>query len=175
MKPKKRNYVNNADLLAALKAYLVKCEIAEEAGKPIPQVPLYVGQSILEIATRLASRANFSGYAYKEDMIMDGVENCLQYIRNFNPEKSTNPFAYFTQIIWYAFIRRIHKEKRQMYIKYKTGQEMVHAGETYEGDETLSLNTSADYINAFIEDYEAKNLSQKKAKTKKKEVDIEDE
>ena len=174
MKPKKRNYVNNADLLAALKAYLVKCEMADEAGKPIPQVPSYIGQSIFEIATRLASRANFSGYAYKEDMIMDGVENCLQYIRNFNPEKSTNPFAYFTQIIWYAFIRRIHKEKRQMYVKYKAGQNLLHAGETYEGDEMLNLNTSSDFVNAFIEDYEEKNLPKSK-KSKTKKVDNNDE
>ena len=107
-------------------------------------------------------------------MIMDGVENCLQYIRNFNPEKSTNAFAYFTQIIWYAFIRRIHKEKRQMYVKYKAGQNLLHAGETYEGDEMLNLNTSSDFVNAFIEDYEEKNLPKSK-KPKTKKVDINDE
>lgn len=162
MRQKKRNYVNNADLLAALKVYLEACNVAEEADKPLPQVPLYIAQSFMEMATRLASRSNFSGYLYKDDMIMDGVENCLQYIRNFNSEKTSNPFAYFTQIIWYAFIRRIHKEKRQMYIKYKTGQDMLHIGETYDGDETLNLNTSADYINAFIEDYEDKLDTKKK-------------
>jgi DNA-directed RNA polymerase specialized sigma subunit len=174
MAPSKRNYVNNADLLAAMKEYLAACVEADEQDKEVPQVPRYVGNCIFEIATRLASRPNFSGYSFKEDMIMDGVENCLQYIRNFNPEKSTNAFAYFTQIIWYAFIRRIHKEKRQMYVKYKAGQNLLHAGETYEGDEMLNLNTSSDFVNAFIEDYEEKNLTKSK-KPKTKKVDIDDE
>jgi DNA-directed RNA polymerase specialized sigma subunit len=174
MAPSKRNYVNNADLLAAMKEYLAACAEADEQDKEVPQVPRYVGNCIFEIATRLASRPNFSGYSFKEDMIMDGVENCLQYIRNFNPEKSTNAFAYFTQIIWYAFIRRIHKEKRQMYVKYKAGQNLLHAGETYEGDEMLNLNTSSDFVNAFIEDYEEKNLPKSK-KSKTKKVDIDDE
>ena len=174
MAPSKRNYVNNADLLAAMKEYLAACAEADEQDKEVPQDPRYVGNCIFEIATRLASRPNFSGYSFKEDMIMDGVENCLQYIRNFNPEKSTNAFAYFTQIIWYAFIRRIHKEKRQMYVKYKAGQNLLHAGETYEGDEMLNLNTSSDFVNAFIEDYEEKNLPKSK-KPKTKKVDIDDE
>lgn len=173
MAPKKRNYVNNPDFLQALKDYFVACEAAEARDEAVPQVPQYIGNCIFEIATRLASRGNFSGYAYKDDMIMDGVENCLQYIRNFNPEKSTNPFAYFTQIIWYAFIRRIHKEKRQMYIKYKSGQSLLHSGDTYDGDELLNLNTSSDFVNAFIEEYEEKNLPKKK--DKKTKVDIDDE
>jgi DNA-directed RNA polymerase specialized sigma24 family protein len=109
---KKKNYVNNKDLLAALIEYKSKCVEAEESGEKNPQVPDYIGKCIMLIAQRLSTRPNFSGYMYKEEMVSDGIENCLQYIHNFNPEKSQNPFAYFTQIIWYAFLRRISKEKK---------------------------------------------------------------
>lgn len=162
MKKRKKNYINNADLLEALKVYLKQCDEAEEAGKQLPQVPLYISECFMSIANRLASRTNFSGYMFKEDMIMDGIEDCLQYMRNFDPEKGSNPFAYFTQYIWNAFIRRIKREKHQMYIKYKSGQDMLHIGDTYEGNETLNLNVSTDYINAFIEDYESKLVIKKK-------------
>jgi hypothetical protein len=155
----KRNYVNNKDLLAALVEYQKKCKEAEDSGEDPPRVPNYVGECIFQIATRLATKPNFSGYSYKEDMISDGIENCLQYINNFDPEKSSNPFAYFTQIIWYAFLRRIQKEKKQMYIRFKSSQSMLSAGGTYvSGGEDISvhLNTSADYMNNFIEDFEEK-------------------
>lgn len=102
-----KNYVNNADLLNALILYKKVCKEAEDSGDPLPKVPDYIGQCIMQIATRLATKPNFYNYSYKEDMIMDGIENCLLYINNFDPEKSSNPFAYFTQIIWYAFLRRI--------------------------------------------------------------------
>jgi len=156
-KMSKRNYVNNKDLLEALIAYQKDCREAEDAGEDRPRVPDYIGECIYQIATRLATKPNFSGYSYKEDMISDGIENCLLYINNFNPEKSQNPFAYFTQIIWYAFLRRIQKEKKQMYIRFKSSQSMVAAGETYTGEDvTLQLNTSADYMSDFIRDFEDK-------------------
>jgi len=166
----KRNYVNNKDLLAAMVDYKASCQEAEEAGDKKPRVPDYIGECILQIATRLATKPNFSGYSYKEDMISDGIENCLLYISNFNPDKSNNPFAYFTQIIWYAFLRRIAKEKKQMYIRFKSSQAFLAAGQTYEGDEDLSLhlNTAADYMNSFIEDFEDK-LNRDKQKKKEKE------
>lgn len=174
----KRNYVNNKDLFEALSAYLVKCQAVEDFNKAnveddtipekrMPQVPSYIGECIFHIATRLASKSNFSGYAYRDDMVMDGVENCLQYIRNFKPEKSNNPFAYFTSIIWYAFIRRIQKEKKQMYIRYKSSHNMIGNGGTYESDEVqLHLTTSADYINDFVAAYE-EGMDSKRAKNKK--------
>ena len=90
---------------------------AEEEGDPKPQISNYLGECILKIANHLSYRPNFINYTYKEEMISDGIENCLQYIDNFDPEKSKNPFAYFTQIIYYAFIRRIAKEKKQQKIK----------------------------------------------------------
>jgi DNA-directed RNA polymerase specialized sigma subunit len=160
-----RNYVNNKDLLEALIEYQKQCKEAEESGDDLPRVPDYVGMCIFQIATRLATKPNFSGYSYKDDMISDGIENCLLYINNFNPEKSQNPFAYFTQIIWYAFLRRIQKEKKQMYIRFKSSQSMIAAGDTYSGNEIqLHLNTNADYMNSFIEDYEDKLTRDKEKK-----------
>jgi|TARA_B100000035_G_scaffold164194_1_gene139924 hypothetical protein len=116
---KKQHYVNNQDLLTALITYKRKVGIAKEKGLEKPRVSNYIGGCFLKIATHLSYRPNFINYMYKDDMICDGVENCIQYIDNFDPEKSNNPFAYFTQIVYYAFLRRIQKEKRQMDIKEK--------------------------------------------------------
>lgn len=168
----KRNYVNNPDFLEALTDYKKKCKEAEDSGDERPQVPNYVGDCIYQIANRLATKPNFSGYSYKEDMIMDGIENCLLYIGNFDPEKSSNPFAYFTQVIWYAFLRRIAKEKKQLYVKYKSSYQTIAMSGTFDGAEDLHmhLNTSADYINTFIEDYEEK-LNRNKKKEEVEEID----
>jgi len=160
----KKNYINNKDLFEALVKYKSDCKEAENSGEERPIVPKYIGESIFQIATRLSTKPNFSGYTFKEDMVMDGIENCLQYMHNFDPEKTQNPFAYFTQIIWYAFLRRIAKEKKQMYIRYKSSHEMISMGGTYDGGEDIAmhLNMSADYINNFIEDYERKLVKNKK-------------
>jgi hypothetical protein len=154
---RKRNYVNNPDLLAALIAYKELCKEAEDAGEKNPQVPEYIGKCILLIATRLATKPNFSGYSYKEEMISDGIENCLQYIHNFNPEKSHNPFAYFTQIIWFAFLRRIQKEKKQTYIKFKASQNMLTQSILQDSDsQTITMNEPPEYISRFIDEFEKK-------------------
>jgi hypothetical protein len=113
------HYVNNKEFLAALIEYRKNIEDAEANGLPKPPIPNYIGECILKIATHLSFKPNFVNYMFKDDMISDGIENCIQYLHNFNPEKSQNPFAYFTQIIHYAFIRRIGKEKRQLEIKNK--------------------------------------------------------
>ena len=118
-KKKKPHYVNNKEFLAAMVEFKQMVADAEEAGEPKPRVPNYIGECFLKIANHLSYRPNFINYTYKEEMISDGIENCLQYINNFNPEKSNNPFAYFTQIIYFAFIRRITKEKKQSKIKDK--------------------------------------------------------
>lgn len=166
MANRKRHYVNNPDLLAALIEYKKVCREAEDQGEEKPPVPVYIATCIYEISTRLATKPNFSGYTYKDDMIMDGVENCLLYMHNFDPEKTENPFAYFTQIIWYAFLRRIQKEKKQMYIRYKSSHEMLASGGTAQSSEVkLHLNADVDYINKFIEDYEEK-MEKDKAKKK---------
>ena len=113
------HYVNNKEFLEALVVFKAKCLAAKEAGEQRPQISNYIGESFLKIATHLSYKPNFVNYMFREDMICDGIENCVQYIENFNPEKSKNPFAYFTQIIYYAFLRRIQKEKRQLEIKNK--------------------------------------------------------
>ena len=119
--PRKRSdhYVNNKELLEAMVVYRNKCAIAKEKGLEPPLISNYLGDCFLKIATHLSYKPNFVNYMFREDMIGDGIENCVQYIHNFNPEKSTNPFAYFTQIIHYAFLRRIQKEKKQLDIKNK--------------------------------------------------------
>mgnify|MGYP003321519654 FL=1 len=113
------HYVNNKEFLEALVVFKAKCAAAKEAGEPRPRISNYIGECFLKIATHLSYKPNFVNYMFREDMICDGIENCVQYIENFNPEKSKNPFAYFTQIIYYAFLRRIQKEKRQLEIKNK--------------------------------------------------------
>ena len=118
-KNNKDHYVNNKDFLTALVEYKVAVEQCKSEGKPKPQVSRYIGECFIKIATHLSYKPNFINYMFREEMISDGVENCIQYVDNFNPKKSTNAFSYFTQIIYYAFLRRIQKEKRQLDIKNK--------------------------------------------------------
>ena len=119
VKQKKQHYVDNKQFLEAIIKYKEEVDLAEKNGDPKPRVNNYIGGCFLKIATHLSYRPNFINYMYKDDMVCDGIENCIQYIDNFNPAKSKNPFAYFTQIVYYAFLRRIAKEKRQLDIKDK--------------------------------------------------------
>ena len=116
---KSEHYVNNKELLQALIVYREKVAHAKENNLPKPRITNYLGECFLKIATHLSYKPNFVNYMFRDDMISDGIENCVQYIHNFDPEKSKNPFAYFTQIIHYAFLRRIQKEKKQLDIKTK--------------------------------------------------------
>jgi len=118
-KKSKEHYVSNKDFLAAMIEYKKTVKQSVKEGKTKPRVPDYIGTCFLKIANHLSYRPNFINYTFRDDMISDGIENCLQYLDNFNPDKSNNPFAYFTQIIYYAFIRRIQKEKKQVTIKHK--------------------------------------------------------
>ena len=135
-KKKSEHYVNNRELLEALIVYRTKVEASylkkydkdltkqpkEERAKHWegkPQITNYLGECFLKIATHLSYKPNFVNYMFRDDMISDGIENCVQYIHNFDPEKSSNPFAYFTQVIKFAFLRRIQKEKKQMDIRAK--------------------------------------------------------
>ena len=134
------HYIDNKEFLEVMKGYHVLVVEAQEKGEPRPIIPDYVGECFIKIAQRLSFRPNFINYAFREDMISDGIENCVQYIHNFNPARSDNPFAYFTQIIYYAFIRRIEKEKKQLYIKYKTMD--MHG--TLDENVTISKHDTAD-------------------------------
>ena len=118
-KKKSEHYVNNKELLAALIDYRAEVAVAKTKDLPKPRISNYLGECFLKIATHLSYKPNFVNYMFRDDMISDGIENCVQYIHNFDPNKSKNPFAYFTQIIHYAFLRRIQKEKKQLDIKNK--------------------------------------------------------
>lgn len=164
----KPHYVSNADFLEAIKKWRTTCDEAEAAGEPKPRVPEYIGDCLLKIATHLSYKSNFINYTYREDMILDGVENCLQYISNFDPTKSSNPFAYFTQIIYYAFIRKIQKEKKQTHIKNKLIMDMP-----FEAFELQEQDEGGEYTNMMLDYLRTNNDAQysppvKKAKPKKK-------
>ena len=138
------HYVNNKEFLAALIKYREDKEIAEIQGKPKPPIPRYIGECFLKIANHLSFKPNFVNYMFKEDMISDGIENCVQYIHNFNPEKSQNPFAYFTQIIHYAFLRRIQREKRQLEIKSKILERSGYS-EVFDDSNMVDSSSYSDY------------------------------
>ena len=141
-RPKKsEHYVNNKDFLAALEQYAIDIERAKEKGLPKPQIPRYIGECFLKIANHLSYKPNFVNYMFKDDMICDGIENCVRYVHNFNPEKSKNPFAYFTQIIYYAFLRRIQQEKKQLEIKNKI-LEKTNFDEVFDANDLDSGNYS---------------------------------
>jgi len=111
-KPAKRpraNYVDNKRLYGEMIHFINQCRECEKNDERRPKIPEYIGECIFKIATGLAVKPNFSSYTYKDEMISDGIEVCIRYIHNFDPDKSTNPFAYFTQIIYYAFLQRIQK------------------------------------------------------------------
>ena len=142
------HYVNNKEFLYAIVAYKQDIKDAEAAGNPKPVIPRYLGECFMKIARHLSYKPNFVNYMFKEDMISDGIENCVQYINNFNPEKSSNPFAYFTQIIHYAFLRRIQKEKKQLEIRQKiidrSGFEEVMSSDS--GDNYSDYNSIKDNV-----------------------------
>ena len=157
-KKKPEHYVNNKELLEALINYRARVAVAEKnffekyekyppkggrwEGKP--RIPNYLGECFLKIATHLSYKPNFVNYMFREDMISDGIENSVQYIHNFDPAKSSNPFAYFTQIIHYAFLRRIQKEKKQLEIKTKI-IERSGFDEVMVIDNTLLSGNNSDY------------------------------
>jgi hypothetical protein len=143
-KKKSEHYVNNKELLEAMVVYRAKYIKSKESGSPKPQISNYLGECFLKIATHLSYKPNFVNYMFREDMISDGIENCVQYIHNFNPERSQNPFAYFTQIIHYAFLRRIQKEKKQLEIKNKI-IERTGFDEVMMIDDNLLSGNNSDY------------------------------
>ena len=145
------HYVNNKEFLIAIVEYKAMVRRALENGEPKPRITNYLGECFLKIATHLSYKPNFVNYMFKDDMICDGIENCVQYINNFDPEKSSNPFAYFTQIIHYAFLRRIQKEKKQLEIKSKiierSGYSEVFSDDGMMAGSESDYNTIKDNIN----------------------------
>ena len=175
---KPKHYVNNADFLQALIDYKKKCDEAEQAKKPEPQIPNYIGECFLKIAEHLSRKPNFISYSFRDEMIADGIENCLMYFRNFNPDKSKNPFAYFTQIIYYAFLRRIMKEKKQLYVKYKATQQfgILDEYEMFEdSDGNMKQFELYDNISEFIHTFEENKRKKKEGKAKGLEKFLDEE
>lgn len=174
----KKNYVNNAKFLEAMVAYKKTVKEAEDSGDPAPVIPDYIGECLYQIATRLSFKPNFINYSYREDMISDGLENAVICINNFDPEKSKNPFAYFTQVIYYAFIRRIQKEKKQLYVKHKVIENSVVMGTAVESDDNGSsvdpayIDLNNDYMSDFVTNFE-KSLEEKKKATQKRKKGLE--
>jgi len=156
-KVKTEYYVNNKDFLAAIVAFREKVHFAKLNDLPRPRLTPYIAECFLKIATHLSYKPNFVNYMFREDMVCDGIENCLQYVDNFDPEKSKNPFAYFTQIIYYAFLRKIQKEKKQLEIRTKlierSGYSEVLHSDKYDG--TMSgMGSSDSDMNSIKENIE---------------------
>jgi len=175
---KTKHYVNNADFLQALIEYKQACEIAKKENREEPIVPNYIGECFLKIAEHLSRKPNFISYSFREEMICDGIENCIMYFRNFDPTKSNNPFAYFTQIIYFAFLRRIQKEKKQLYVKYKATEQfgILDEGEMFEDSEgNMKQFVLYDNISEFIQTFEEKRKAKKKTKAKGLEKFIEED
>jgi DNA-directed RNA polymerase specialized sigma subunit len=181
-----RHYVDNERFLSEMTKFRNDVIIAKENNAERPRVPNYIGDCLFKIATHLARKPNFANYTFKEDMVSDGVENCLLYIDNFDPEKSKNPFAYFTQIIYYAFLRRIQKEKKHLYIKYKSMEnEVINSLVENNGEDFVitGLNGvmhdaySEAFISDFIETFESNKKNRvtkvKKPRTSRKKGKLE--
>ena len=179
MADKKQNqhYVNNKEFTEAVAEHNEAVKLAESKGKTPPKMSNYIGECIYKIATRLSTRPNFINYTYRDEMICDAIENCIQYIGNFNREKSNNAFAYVTQICYYAFLRRIQKEKKQVFIKQ---QVLSETGISEAAFDTIDGTVSPDMVNSNVEwmqeNYNPVNYEPRKSKKttkKKKETNLE--
>ena len=165
------HYVDNKSLYATMVEFKEACKDAEECGEEAPPIPDMVGAALLKIANRLSTKPNFINYTFREEMVSDGIENCINYIGNFDPDKSKNPFAYFTHIIYYAFLRRIQKEKKQLYIKHKAIENHQAFDEWIDPIDGTRITADAhnheptEYMKDFVKSFESK---EKESKQKKK-------
>lgn len=161
---RKKHYINNKDMYEALCDYLNDYSNCIEAKKETPRIPDYIGKAFVLLCDRIGTKPNFSGYSYLDEMKGDGIENCVMQVRSFNPQKSNNPFAYFSTIIHNAFIRRIKKEKRQHYIKIKNLDNLSV------NDEIAGIQSQKAVYNeitdAYVKSFE--NKKEKKPAPKKK-------
>ena len=169
----KNNYIDNKQFLKEILLYKKSIKAAEKEGLPRPGINNYIGKCFIDIAENLSKKPNFANYPYKDEMIGDGIENCLMYAHNFNPRKSKNPFSYFTQIIYYAFLRRIEKEKKQGYVKFKLTEELndgtLHKWfkENY-FDKTNEREALSEHFNISERDIEKYEPKKRKKRSKNK-------
>ena len=149
-----QHYIDNKKFFDAMVAYKESLREAERLGLETPRASEYIGDCIVRIARKLSTSHKFINYSYREEMISDGIENCMSYLDNFNPEKSENPFAYFTQIIYYAFLRRISQEKKQLEIKNKilekTGFDEVFDSNDLDSDNYSDYNSIKDAVHTKL-------------------------
>jgi len=159
-------YINNKEFYQLLIEYRDSCVAAEAEGKPKPRIPNKIGEAFILIATKLSNKGNFVGYTYKDEMVSDAIENCVNAVHSFNPDKSKNPFAYFTQIVWYAFLRRIEKEKKQTYIKYKSLEAFMLECDISdeEGNPFANFDITNEKMTPIIDKYEKKKPTANKPK-----------
>jgi len=164
----KNHYINNKDFLTEMIRYRQGIAKAKRNGDKKPQIPRYVAECFMKIAENLSHKPNFLSYTFRDEMVADAIENCVMYVDNFDPSKSGNPFAYFTQITYFAFLRRIQKEKKQLYVKYKATENAGTLDEfelNQNEDGTFRQFELYENISEFIENYE---IARNKKKIEKK-------
>jgi len=177
-KKKPEHYVNNKEFTAAVAEYAGLIKEAKANETTLPRMSEYIGECVYKIATRLSTRPNFINYTYRDEMICDAIENCIQYLGNFNIEKSSNAFAYVTQICYYAFLRRIQKEKKQVFIKQKSIMESsvsLESFQTIDGNYDPALtNTNVEWLKENMNHVNYEPRKSKKKTTTKKETALEE-
>lgn len=165
--------MNNEKFYRACLAYKESCNVAAAQGKPKPKTPDYIGDCLINIATKMSYSRNFINYPFREEMIGDAIENCLLYFDNFDPFQYKNPFSYFTQIVYYAFLRRIEREKRHLYVKHKirekliTDNDFAHFAEL-DDERILEFREETANMQEFVLNYEERERNRKAKKAKKK-------
>lgn len=173
-KKSKNHYVDNQRFLEDIKNYKNRCKEAADQGKEKPRVSEYCGKCIWLIAENLARKPRFMNYSFIDEMKSDAIENCFQYFDNFDPVKYDNPFAYFTQITNYAFLRRITREEKNRYIIYKKFQESVldtpDASLMVDIDDNHLISSAMyDNLNEFIKNFETREVKKKEKRKQQKE------
>jgi len=173
-KKKKNHYVDNERFLTEIMEYKKRCREAIDKGLEKPRVPEYIGKCIYLMAENLSHKPRFMNYSFRDELVSDAIENCFLYFDNFDPDKGSNPFAYYTQIIYYAFHRRISKEEKNRYIIYKKFQESVldtsdAALMIDHDDQHLISSTMYDNLNDFIKKFEGREAEKKEKRKAAKE------
>lgn len=169
------HYVDNKKFYATIADHRRKLKEAREQGKPEPKIPDYIGECIYNIAKKLATKACFASYSFRDEMVSDAIENCILYYESFDPDYGENAFSYFTQVVYYAFIRRINMEQKNRYTMYKYFSEAVaecnNSGLFVDSDGNHLLTKQVyDNINDFMVRYEEKELKKKHKRKVAKEA-----
>lgn len=169
-----KHYIDNPKFFEAMCAWKILVNEAKDREEEKPPVTDYIAECFMLISEHLSYKPNFINYTYRDDLLSDGIENCLNYAHNFNPEKSKNPFAYFTQIIYFSFIRRINKENKNIHLKYKliSDNGILERIGSYDNPEDMQhIESYVSYLkkNTNYEEFLLKDAEKKEAARKEKE------